>query len=378
MPEQSPPTISRRPVAKKRSSTHKKIRLERLVVRNLKALDQLEIDLPAPEMAADPDIFVLGSKNGLGKTSFLEACFIVFLATLASRGMSSFSLDLDIREYIRPLIDLPDMLVRAGARQAELEGTFSIGSKTTARLNVVLERNGRVAIEGNTAAFARAIPSEEQKNQAYIRDAISRFAHLLAGLNNDALVLSPYAYFHSYRKVQEGNFELNYLLESNRHRLNTRPYPPPSTFKREIIQLLMGRGNIIEDLSHTEAETMLNQLQTLMRQYAGGHIEKLRISDDGTVGFPIIPIDGGPSFAFDSLSSGQKEIISTLFLIWRSTKSLPGIVLIDEPELHLNAEWHHSFINSLYELAPENQYLLATHSEDIAASVDKERRILFQ
>ena len=118
MPEQSPPTISRRPVAKKRSSTHKKIRLERLVVRNLKALDQLEIDLPAPEMAADPDIFVLGSKNGLGKTSFLEACFIVFLATLASRGMSSFSLDLDIREYIRPLIDLPDMLVRAGARQA--------------------------------------------------------------------------------------------------------------------------------------------------------------------------------------------------------------------------------------------------------------------
>ncbi len=377
MSEQSPPKASQRSGSRKKSSASKKIRLERLVVRNLKALDQLEIDLPAPEMAADPDIFVLGSKNGLGKTSFLEACFIVFLATLASRGMSSFHLDLDIREYIKPLIDLPDMLVRAGARQAELEGTFSIGNKTTARLNIVFERNGKVAIEGNTTAFARFVPSAEQ-NTAYIRDAISRFAHLLAGLNSDALVLPPYAYFHSYRKVQEGNFELNYLLENNRHRLNTRPYPPPSTFKREIIQLLMGRGNIIEDLNHTEAETMLHQLKTLMQRYAGGHIEKLRISDEGTVGFPIIPVNGGPSFAFDSLSSGQKEIISTLFLIWRSTKSQPGIILIDEPELHLNAEWHHSFVNSLYELAPENQYLLATHSEDIAASVEKERRILFQ
>jgi predicted ATP-binding protein involved in virulence len=78
------------------------------------------------------------------------------------------------------------------------------------------------------------------------------------------------------------------------------------------------------------------------------------------------------------LSSGQKEIIATLFLIWYQTRNKPGIVLIDEPELHLNPEWHRDFIRQLGRIAPNNQYIIATHSEDIFASVDKDRRFLLQ
>jgi predicted ATP-dependent endonuclease of OLD family len=74
------------------------------------------------------------------------------------------------------------------------------------------------------------------------------------------------------------------------------------------------------------------------------------------------------------LSSGQKEMIATLFLIWKNTKKQPSIVLIDEPELHLNAEWHGDFVRQLYKLAPQNQYILATHSEEIFRSVDERHR----
>ena len=79
---------------------------------------------------------------------------------------------------------------------------------------------------------------------------------------------------------------------------------------------------------------------------------------------------------FDGLSSGQKEIISTLFLIWYHTKDKPSVVFIDEPELHLNAQWHRSLVNRLMKLAPNNQYIMATHSEDIMDSVEEDRRIL--
>jgi predicted ATP-binding protein involved in virulence len=69
-------------------------------------------------------------------------------------------------------------------------------------------------------------------------------------------------------------------------------------------------------------------------------------------------------------------MIATLFLIWRNTAEQPGIVLIDEPELHLNAEWHGDFVEQLRKLAPRNQYILATHSEEIFRSVDESRRAL--
>lgn len=367
-----PPVTPRR-----RKNTNRRVRLERLTVQNLKALDHLDIDLPAPESKADPDIFVLGSKNGLGKTSFLEACFIVFLASIAPQEPPRFRLSLDLQDYTGFLFDLPDMIVRAGAPQAELEGTFSFGQKTSVKIKVVLERSGKVTIEGNRSVFEKFMPSTTM-TRASVGQAISRFTYLLAGLNTDSLITPPYFYFHSYRRIQEGNLELHQLIETNLRPSRSRlgPELPSSIFKREMLQLFMGRGNVFADLDYTEADTTLKQLNQLMRQYAGGHIEKLRTSERGTVEFPITPNNGGPPFTFDGLSSGQKEIISTLFLIWHYTKNRPSIILIDEPELHLNAEWHQSFITSLYELAPYNQYLIATHSEDIAASVDKDRRIL--
>src|SRR5258708_2053513 len=139
----------------------------------------------------------------------------------------------------------------------------------------------------------------------------------------------------------------------------------------------MSRENIFKDSEDDQdARSTIETANLLMKRYAGGTTTALRPSADNTVEFWIEPTSGGPSFAFDGLSSGQKEIISTLFLIWRHTKRTPGIVLIDEPELHLNAEWHRSFVDSLQKLAPKNQYIIATHSEDVFASVEERSRLL--
>lgn len=375
-----PANISQANALNLSGNTGSKIRLERLTVRNLKALDHLEIDFPAPDIQADPDVFVMGSKNGLGKTSLLEACFIVFLASIAPRELSSSRLKVDIRDYTGDytgdLSNLPDMIIRAGAQQAELEGTFLIGQQKPV-IKVRLERNGSVTVEGDLVAFEKFMPFTEI-TRVGVRQAITRFIYLLAGFNNDSPIIPPYFYFHSYRKIQEGNLDLSQLFETNvrpsRHRVGLAP--PTSTFKRVILQLFMGRGKVFVDLDYKEADVTLVQLNNLVKQYAGGYIEKLRTSERGTIEFPITPSSGGSPFTFDGLSSGQKEIISTLFLIWYYTRNQPSIILIDEPELHLNAEWHRSFMHSLHKLAPHNQYLIATHSEDISASVDKERRIL--
>ncbi len=92
--------------------------------------------------------------------------------------------------------------------------------------------------------------------------------------------------------------------------------------------------------------------------------------------FKLNALRNQKGFSIDGLSSGQKEVISTLFLIWSSTYKSPKVVLIDEPEMHLNMQWHINFIRKLNELAPDNQYIVATHAEGIMASVPKGNRIL--
>jgi predicted ATPase len=145
-----------------------------------------------------------------------------------------------------------------------------------------------------------------------------------------------------------------------------------------MLRAMMSQANLFENTDGSEGTRRLAKLNELVRRYAGGSIEKLRPSGDNTIDLRIIPTGAKTqdSFTFDGLSSGQKEIISTLFLIWRYTLDKPGIVLIDEPELHLNAEWHSDFIHQLHALAPWNQYIVATHSEEIFASVSEERRVL--
>ena len=185
--------------------------------------------------------------------------------------------------------------------------------------------------------------------------------------------------FHSYRKVQEGNPELGMMADDQSVRLfrmRRRIDFSVSHFKMTILRSLMQRADLFEWMEEKSADMVIDRLNDLLKFYAGGRISKLRPGADNTVDFRIAPDGGGESFTFDGLSSGQKEIISTLFLVWYHTKEWPSVVLIDEPELHLNAQWHRSFIRKLFEFAPNNQYIVATHSVDVMDSVEEDRRII--
>ena len=117
-------------------------------------------------------------------------------------------------------------------------------------------------------------------------------------------------------------------------------------------------------------------MNDLLDFYVGGTISKLRPRADNSVDFRVQRDGENESFTFDGLSSGQKEVISTLFMIWYYTRERPRVVLIDEPELHLNLQWHRSFVGKLFDLAPRNQYIFATHSADFMDSVDPSRRLI--
>ena len=342
--------------------------VRRISIKNYKGIDDVKLQLPGPRMEGDPDVTVIGSENGLGKTSILECCSLL-LSTLTT-DWEQFPIA-NLRMWP---VYLPELLIRAGAERFELEGDVDLGRRNH-ELSFHMTRLGDVRIAGDKLDQVREKFGVTRKSDSAGEELISA----ISGLSADPVVEESFLLFHSYRKVQEGNPELGMIAEDRSPRLVRFPRRRDfvaSRFKMTILRSLMQKADLFEWSAVENADRAIDSLNSLMQFYAGGTISKLRPSGDNTVDFRIVPNGGGKSFTFDGLSSGQKEIISTLFLVWYHTQDRPSVVLIDEPELHLNAQWHRSFVHKLSELAPSNQYVVATHSTDVMDSVEEDRRVL--
>jgi energy-coupling factor transporter ATP-binding protein EcfA2 len=75
----------------------------------------------------------------------------------------------------------------------------------------------------------------------------------------------------------------------------------------------------------------------------------------------------------DLLSAGQLELFLFLGEL-AMNEDREGIIFIDEPELHLDPQWHRLILRSLRRLQPRAQLIVATHSPEIydaAASYER-------
>lgn len=82
---------------------------------------------------------------------------------------------------------------------------------------------------------------------------------------------------------------------------------------------------------------------------AGGAFDIFLRRSDGS----LLPID--------DLSSGQLELFLFLAALVLNDEG-EGIVFIDEPELHLDPQWHAPLLRALMQLQPRAQFVVATHS----------------
>ncbi len=346
----------------------KNIRLSRLKISNYKKIDSLEIDFIPPLMQGDPDILLLGSKNGGGKTSVLECCSLLILSGIFKKRFRTHE----------SLLDIASLLVKAGQEKASIECTVEKNNKECI---LSLEISCREGFSVSSVKIDKEDESFFGFNRKDYPDTLDYPLSSIFAFSSEPLIIPPLLHFNSYRKVQELNPELGMMSDDYRGNYDMRRrigirsiVSPVSSFKLEILRSLMGQASLFEDTDREQSQNVLSQLNSLILRYCGGQVEHLRPLPDNKIDIRIKPMTGRESFSFDGLSSGQKEIIATLFLIWKNTKDQPSIVLIDEPELHLNAEWHGDFVRQLHQLSPHNQYILATHSEEMFRSVDERHR----
>lgn len=78
---------------------------------------------------------------------------------------------------------------------------------------------------------------------------------------------------------------------------------------------------------------------------------------------------GGKEIPLQSLSSGEKQLIRLLLEVL-SAKDMT--VMIDEPELSMHVDWQRRLVDSMQQVNPHCQLLLATHSPEIVSRAPAE------
>lgn len=354
-----------------------RLRLRRLEAIDFKGIDKLQLEFPSRTSREEPDATVMGSRNGLGKTSVLEAISLLLIGLLEPGGLE---LALHDSERLgRAAVDPYDFLIRAGAGAARVVGDFA-GPAGEAHVEVTIQRSGGGILHATQRGKG---PQRWDRPPPGAPGVLQRYLELIGGVSLDPLLAPPLLYFHSYRKVQEGSPELGLMLGPSQK----QPSPvgsraawrePVSAFKTQVLRAMMGKAGLFEGGEAADASETVSTLEVLLKRYAGGALGKLAATSENSVDLRVHPVRGQGSFSFDGLSSGQKEIISFMFLLWQCTRAAPAIVLVDEPELHLNAEWQRDFLLTAHRLQPQNQYIFATHSEEVFASVPEHQRVLLE
>lgn len=342
------------------------IRISRLQLRNFKGIESLDLEFPPPRSSRDADITMLGGPNGSVKTTILEACALCL--HMAHAGSDYVSLSGEDLWLSRVYEDAFWSLI----------GPHSTNAQIVARI----EKDGR---EGDCCVGLEAdkpisVASEIGFSRTpFLVEDFSSFKARLFGASHEPMLMAEAQYYHSYRKVREGPARI--ILSGDRAKRDRKEEAENfcnSVFKSRILRAILGNANVLVSNVDDDYATQLDKYHELLRNFANAGPGKLLPHGPGEYEILVRPADGKGTFGFDLLSSGQKEIVSTLFSIWHGAHSRPSVILIDEPELHLNAEWHKAFIREASAAAPDSQFIMATHSVDVFGSVPSKQRILFE
>jgi hypothetical protein len=287
-----------------------------LRIRDFRGIDRLDLDFRGPDGQPN-SLVVLAGPNGCGKTAVLEAALILAGGVELITGPRG-----------RPAI-------RRGAPNYEIEAKFQSGTTTWRNTDD-------------------------------------------AGPNLEAPMPVPHWYFSSWRApalVGPVNPTVGRpgrpraRTDQNRLRLVKQLLVNAATVERFQNPLPhLGRYSVlIQEINDAWREFYPDTDQTFA-------VEIVSSEEPVAGGFDVyLRTPEGPRLEVDMLSSGQLELF--LFLSELAlNEDREGIIFIDEPELHLDPQWHRLILRSLMRLQPRAQLVVATHSPEIydaAASYER-------
>ena len=298
------------------------IALTWLSIRDFRGIDHLALDFRGPDGLPNR-LVVLAGPNGSGKTAVLEAALIaagghkLAVGPRGKRAVRKGVIDYEIRAGLRasaPLLDHDDELIdssRSGARQPDPRLPFWYFSSWRAP-NLVGAVNVTVGKPGRR-------PAKTDPNR----------------LLNVKQQLANAAAAQSFPGAKQ---------------------PLLRNYSRWMTRINEGWAKFYPDQGD---------------EFAVGLVDD---DDSGAGAFEVFyNRRGAPPLSVDDLSAGQLELfLFVAALVLNDDRE--GLIFIDEPELHLDPQWHAPIIRALMALQPRAQFFVATHSPEIYDAARSDER----
>lgn len=327
------------------------LRIEELKIRSFRGINALDLKFPPSDDEDEGGLTVLLGDNGCGKTTILEAILLVL-----------GKLDL-LPADTAPLHEQ----VKWGAIDFSIEA------------NVCVPREERQTLQFKTSELRPLI------------GRVDDFAHWPP--LKEIIALSANVQYFSARREPEALGE----TPSPQGARSDREARRVAELKRKLISAYY---RSLRSKKRQDGEIpVFERLQRFIRPFLGEGwtIDVLPIANDPGSGDEVIlrrgeipsditslamareeapTRDDIPTIVpMDRLSSGQVALFAFAGpLVFRDAPA--DVVLIDEPEQHLHVQWQRYIVPALRELSPESQFIVATHSLDVADSASHEERLL--
>lgn len=337
--------------------------IEKVSIKNFKAIDNIEIEFR-------PGVNLLIGDNGVGKTSVLEAITVALGGFLAGiPGVLSKNILAD---------DVRIQLLEIG------QASSAIYYKTPVEITC------HVDIDGIKYDWTRRRKDEMANSKTTIdKKEIVKYAQ---EVTNDLSEQLPLLCFQSEARVwqtRRSNFGIELKKKLNDRRCGYIGCLDYSLDIKGIKEwcLKMELAAFQKNSKIAEYEAFKDIIAIVMQKMSDLP-EKPVISYSQQVG-DIVYNEAGKSMPISFLSAGYQSLLwMTMNLAYRMAllnpeagekmALIPGVVLIDELDMHLHPKWQWNVVKALEETFPNIQFIVATHSPIIISSCKNENLILIK
>lgn len=377
-----------------------KMRLRSLHVRNFRALEEIDVDL-------DSRVNVIVGPNAIGKTTLLEAVRLVkaFVAprTLSETTQALFALgaatpfnpqrviasalarDPKLRVEIRCRYSLTDAEMNIlAASTPEIATVFMFQSAgknfQNASLNVAFlsSPEGQLALQTAEKQVKEVIEAVRGGSRNLYLDlqfdpVRARFTSsdpiggmIFAFLDSrNPPSQTTFSYFPADRALPPGEQPVQIGAIDAAQQIESHAAQPQLKYSRMKNTIF----NAVITSEHARKELQEEFERIFCGILKGRKLVGVGVNEVGLLSIGVQDVETSRTFELDGMSSGEKGLILTFLIIGRSIAD-GGIILIDEPELHLNPAVCKdllSFLVDNYIDRKDLQAIVCSHSPEILA-----------
>ncbi len=322
--------------------------LNELQIRNFRCFTELTINF-------EPDLTVLVARNGAGKTSILDAAAIALgtvFVRIKGQDLKPPSFEVtDVRTSESPsgLTEEPHYPVEIVAN-----GFFDQKSATWTR--------GKDSSTGKTL-FSKALTAVE-------------FGQGFEYAGNDQQKVLPLVCHYGTRRLHHEENETLSKRRGSRLEAYVRSLSGSSSYRQVcawMVSLVTDNNPNYSkylDAIYEATASMLKPMGVDQVDFSL-YIRNFRARI------------GGVWLSADQLSDGTRNLLAlTVDLSWRcvllneglgaeAVRQTPGVILIDEIDMHLHPGWQQTVLEDLLRTFPNMQFVVTTHSPQVVGSVDQ-------